>query len=112
VSNDMWVAQANDFLSAAGAGFPPTTAKAIVAAAIVHGVKYSEPPYLPMARRPSGTLRVGARCWNLDCRPRPMLRGCGMRRSERSTDLASVDEFLAARVHETARGVGKWVPPH
>jgi hypothetical protein len=45
VSNDTWVQQANDWLAARGQGFTPTTARALVAAAICHGVSYSEPPW-------------------------------------------------------------------
>ena len=45
VSNDTWVQQANDWLAARQHGFVPTTAKALVAACIVHAIPYSEPPY-------------------------------------------------------------------
>ena len=45
VANDTWVEQANSWLLDNGRGFQPTTAKALVAACIVHGIPYSEPPW-------------------------------------------------------------------
>ena len=45
VGNDTWVQEANSWLLANARGFVPTTARALVAACIVHGIKYSEPPY-------------------------------------------------------------------
>ena len=45
VDNDTWVEQANSWLLDNGRGFQPTTAKALVAACIVHGIPFSEPPW-------------------------------------------------------------------
>jgi hypothetical protein len=55
VSNDIWLEQANGWLLANARGFVPTTARALVASAICHGVSFSEPPY------PSLGLTHGAR---------------------------------------------------
>jgi hypothetical protein len=49
VATDTWVEQANDWLKARQQGFVPTTGKALVAAAICHGIAYSEPPYPALA---------------------------------------------------------------
>ena len=46
VSNDALLSEANTWLAASGRGFAPTTARALVAACIVHGnIPFSEPPW-------------------------------------------------------------------
>ena len=87
VSNDTWLQQANDWLLASGQGLTPTTARALVAAAICHGVKFSEPPYPALAlahgtrseTQPTLWRKVLEACRLPDGLPaRPLDRGIGM----------------------------------
>ena len=64
VANDTWVQEANDWLLANARGFVPTTAKALVSAAIVHGIKYSEPPWPKLGLGHGTRSEMQPSAWN------------------------------------------------